>query len=323
LRYEICGLSFDSAEPFPELEPLTSPSTEASLRLRKVARIEAAGAKIRPAIQWSLPNGNPLLVSTKTENGYLLQFEKLADFFIDQSGTEVLYCVPCGVPANSVRHLLLDNVIAFVLSLRGHAVLHSSAIVTPFGACAFAATTGVGKSTLAASFQHEGYMTLTDDCLLLDAEGSTVYGIPSYPGVRLREDSLSLLGMQHQATLSVAHYNSKRRLAPGQFATGRNRLRAIYCLQRSSGDEMRTREPHLETVSGRESLLMVLRYMFCLDPHEPAMLVRQFKMLEQILSQVRILRLTIPDDFSALPRVHKAVLEDLRARTELGASAVQ
>ena len=323
MRYGICGLSFDSDEPFPELDPLPSTGAQVSLRLRKVARIETAGAKIRPAVQWSLPDGSPLLVSAKTENGYLLQFEKLTDIFIDQSGTEVLYCVPRGVPSNSVRHLLLDNVIAFVLSLRGRAVLHSSAIVTPFGACAFAASTGVGKSTLAASFQHAGYVTLTDDCLLLEAEGGTVYGVPSYPGVRLREDSLSLLGAQHQATLSVAHYNSKRRLAAGRFATGRHRLCAIYCLQRSSSDDMRTREPHLEAVSGRESLLMVLSYMFCLDPREPVMLLRQFKMLEQILSQVRIIRLTIPDDFSALPRVHKAVLEDLRARRELEASAVQ
>jgi len=320
LRYEICGLSFQSTEPFPELPLASSQDSDASLRLRKERSIEFAGATIRSAIKWTLPNGCPYLVSSKTENGYLLHFENLADVFIHQSANEVVYAPKPGVPSNSVRHLILDNVIAFVLSLRGRAVLHSSAIVTPFGACAFAANTGVGKSTLAASFEQQGFPTLTDDCLLLESDGNAVYGVPSYPGARLREDSLSLLGAQHKATLSVAHYNSKRRLASGQFATGRHRISTIYCLERSG---VAGGEPRLEALSGRDIFVTVLRYLFCLDPREPSMLVRQFKMLEQLFSQVRVLRLSIPDDFSALPNVHAAVLSDLRARSELGASAVQ
>jgi DNA-binding response OmpR family regulator len=68
---------------------------------------------------------------------------------------------------------------------------------------------------------------------------------------------------------------------------------------------------------------MMVRYLFCLDPYEPSMLVRQFKILEHVLSQVRILRLIIPDDFSALPRVREAVISDLRARSQLGAPAIQ
>ena len=322
MRYEICGVGFDSAEPFPELSPSTSPESKTSLRLRRENRITDAGVSIRPAAKWTPPNGRPFFVSTKTANGYLLRFDNLADFFIDQSVSEVVYSPQPGVPANSVRHLILDTVIAFALSLRGHAVLHASAIVTPFGACAFAATSGIGKSTLAASFQQAGYLTLTDDCLLLESDGDSVYGIPSYPGVRLREDSLSLLGAQHGATLSVAHYNSKRRLAAGLFATGRHRLSAIYCLERPRGDDEKLSEPWVETLSGPDSLLMALRYLFCLDPHDPSMLVRQFKMLEHLLSQVRVLRLTIPDDFSALPRVHQAVLSDLKARSQPGAPAL-
>jgi hypothetical protein len=152
--------------------------------------------------------------------------------------------------------------------------------------------------------------------LLLETEAGSVYGKPSYPGIRLRDDSLSLVGATRENTLSVAHYNSKRRLGAGQFATGRHRLSAIYCLERPLADSEKPGEPRLESISGHDSLLMTLRYLFCLDPYEPSMLVRQFKMLEHVLSQVRILRLTIPDDFSALPRVHGLVLSDLKAQSE-------
>ncbi len=322
MRYDVCGLSLDSAEPFPELTPSDSKEARNALRLRREKDLTAIGALIRPAIKWTLPNGRPFLVSSKTDKGYFLQFENLADFFIDQTGHEVIYSPRTGAPADSIRHVILDTVVAFALGLRGHVVLHASAVVTPFGACAFAASTGVGKSTMAASFNQAGYPILTDDCLLLESEEGSVYGRPSYPGSRLREDSLSLVGATRESTLSVAHYNSKRRFDAGQFATRRHRLSSIYCLERPRADGEKLDEPRLDAISGHDSLLMTLRYLFCLDPYEPSMLVRQFKMLEGVLAQVRILRLTIPDDFAALPRVHELVLSDLKDQSR-SAAAVQ
>jgi len=274
-------------------------------------------------MKWTLSDGRPFLVSTKTENGYLLHFIDLADFFVEQSGTEIVYSPQPGVPANSVRHLILDNVLALVLSLRGHAIFHASAVVTPLGACAFVAASGMGKSTLAASFQRAGYPLLTDDCLLLESDGDSVFGVPSYPGVRLRDDSLSMVHAQHEPTLSVAHYNSKRRLAAGRFATGPHHLAAIYCLERPCGDGEELSEARIETISGNKSLMTALSCLFCIDTHDPTMLVGQFKMLEKLLSRVPIARLSIPNDFAALPLVHEAVLLDLKARSHPSVSAVR
>lgn len=317
MQYDICGVSLVSDEPLPELAPSTSSKSEISLCLRRESRITAAGEITRPAAEWTLPDGRPFLNSFKTKNGYLLRFVDLADFFIDQAASEIVYAARPGVPANSVRHLILDSVIALVLSLRGRAVFHASAIVTPYGACAFAAASGTGKSTLAASFQPLGYQTLTDDCLLLD-DGGCLYGIPSYPGARLRKDSLSLVGGDHGDTISVAHYNSKRRMAAGRFASERHILRAIYCLDRPAGEDEQLGEPRVEALSGHDSLLNALRHLFCVDAHDPSFLVRQFRMLESMLSRIPILRLSIPNDFDALPRVHQAVLADLRARSGSG-----
>jgi len=323
LRYDICGVGLVSTERFPELSPSASVKPKVILRLRRQKKIPAAGEIVRAAARWILPDGNAFLVSSKTENGYLLKFLDLADFFIDKSGSELVYAPRPGVPEHSVRHLILDSVIALALSLREHPVFHASAIVTPYGACAFGAASGTGKSTLAASFQQAGYPTLTDDCLLLEAEEGVVYGVPSYPGARLRQDSLSLVGARNRATLSVAHYNSKRRTAEGPFAIGRHPLAALYCLERPSDDQAKLLEPQIETLCGHDSLLAALRHLFCLDPHDPGMLVRQFKMLERLLSQVAVVRLTIPNDFATLPRVRETILADLKARSRPGAAAVQ
>ncbi len=323
MRYDICGVSLVSTQRFPELSPSTSPKSEVILRLRREKKISAAGETIRPAAKWTSRDGSVFLVSSKTENGYLLKFLDLADFFIDKSGTELVYAPRPGVPEHSVRHLILDSVIALALSLREHPVFHASAIVTPYGACAFGAASGTGKSTLAASFQQSGHPTLTDDCLLLETEGGQVFGVPSYAGARLRQDSLSLVGGRDLATLSVAHYNSKRRSVEGSFATGRHPLVAIYCLERPSDDQAKLLEPQIETLCGHDSLLAALRHLFCLDPHDPGTLVRQFKMLERLLSQVAVVRLTIPNDFAALPRVREAILADLKARRQPGTAAIQ
>jgi hypothetical protein len=314
LRYSLCGLSLDSDESFPELAQSTSSESNSILRLRREHRITTAGETLRLAAEWTLPDGRPFLVSWKTENGYLLKFIDLVDFFIDHAGTDVVFSPQPEAPADSVRHLFLDSVIPLTLSLRNHAVLHASATVTPFGACAFAAATGTGKSTLSASFQKAGYASITDDCLLLEREGAGFYARASYPSVRLRQDSLTLIQARHDATLSVAHYNSKRRFGAGLFANGRHPLAAIYCLERPRQDDARIREPLIEAFSGQDSLLAALRYLFCLDPRDPTLLIRQFKLLEGLVSEVPILRLTIPSDFSALPRVHEVVLSDLETR---------
>jgi hypothetical protein len=319
LRYRICGVSFESAERFPELTPSPQAASDVILQLRRVETFPNPGKTIRPAVNWTLPDGRPVLVSFKTENGYLLEFVNLADFFIDGAGCEVLYIPRPGVPDHSIRHLILDSVMAFVLNLRGLVVLHASAVVTPFGACAFAATSGVGKSTLAASFQKAGCPTLTDDCLVLESTRGAIYGIPSYANVRLRADSLALVHARPDRTLPVAHYNTKRRVKTGGFAIGRHRLTALYCLQRQSVENATNREPVIEAISGAERFMLALRFTFCLDPNDPATLLRQFSQIEQLLSFVPISRLTIPADFAALPRVHEALLSDLKARGELTA----
>ena len=291
-----------------------------TLRVRRAPDLAIAGARIRPAVKWTLNDGRPFLLSHKTQNGYLLEFVEIAEFFINDAGDEILYSSRPGIPEHSVRHLLLDSVMAFALSLLGRAVFHASAVVTPFGACAFAASSGIGKSTLAASFQKAGYPTLTDDCLLLESDAGCIYGIPSYPNARLNQDSLSLVEARPDRTLPVAHYNSKRRLKTPGFAIGRHRLAALYCLERSGLEDGGTAEPAIEMIRGTARFMLALRFMFCLDPHDPQMLVRQFKLIEQMLSCVPILRLVIPDNFAALPRVHQAVLADLKARGDLALS---
>jgi hypothetical protein len=225
------------------------------------------------------------------------------------------------VPADSIRHLFLDGVVPLILSVEGPVVLHASAVLTPYGACGFLAETGTGKSTLAASFQKEACPLVSDDCLVVAKNEGVFCARTSYPGARLRADSLSHLQADPAATLSVAHYNSKRRLKSVTFANQNHPLAAIYCVQRNrEGGQIRVAS--IEALSGHNRLVSVLRYMYCLDPHDPGTLVRQFKLLESLVSVVPVLNLEIPNGYQHLPDVRSLVLSDMREREAAPSSGV-
>ena len=315
--YSVCGLQFDSSEPFPELTSNEEPSARNDyIKLRRVPQLPETGAAVRAATTWTTPTGIDHLFATKTQSGYLLRFANLADFFLDTGRGEVSFCALPDTPPDSIRHLFLDGVIPLMLSLRGEGVLHASAIRTPYGAAAFLGATGAGKSTLAGSFQQSGCSIICDDCLLLEHEADRFYAQPSYPGVRLREDSLAHLATDDTATLSVAHYNSKRRLSSGRFSDHREPISAIYCLQRAEKGDGPASQPAIEPLLGHQRLIEVLRYLYCLDPHDRPTLVKQFGLLEALTAKVPVFRLKVPAGFRYLPWVRTRVLAHLQEIVE-------
>ena len=143
---------------------------------------------------------------------YLLRFPALADFVIADN---LVTCHPHpDCRDNSLRHLVLDQVIPRMWAHKGHMVLHASAVRLPNGrVVAFIGDSGWGKSTLAAALRMRGSQLLSDDTVSLKAGTGRVQLIPSYTGLRLNEDSIATLGMAGQDWATVSHYSDKQRLA--------------------------------------------------------------------------------------------------------------
>ena len=132
------------------------------------------------------------------------------------------------LPAATLRHLLLDQVLPLALGRMGRMAIHASAVHVPgLGAVAFAGGPGSGKSTLAAALARAGCAVLSDDCLVIAVRSGGVWAIPSYPGVRLWPDAASRLGYRGRL---VAHYSDKVRVATGGLPSGDcpARLRALF-----------------------------------------------------------------------------------------------
>lgn len=320
MRYRVCGLTVSSNTPLPEL-PSAQGERDAEARVRLLVRDSSLSELPRPR-RWifsdTLDDGRPWLTSAQTDSGYLVRIHELADFLIDPEGREIICYPDPHTSAQTLRHLFIDQVLPLVLNLRGQDALHATSVLTPAGLCAFTGPSGTGKSTLAAAFQLAGYPVLSDDCLVVREDRERILGTPAYPGVRLWEDTIEALGHKNGSALPVADYTSKRHLTPSaqtdELFTRPWRLIRIYSLSRLTEETKGpVTAPSIEPLSSGTAFVELVSALFRLDLTDRAMLIRQFRLLERILSLVTVRRLLIPNTLSALPAVRDAVLADLEA----------
>lgn len=308
--FHLYGLNVNANIPLPELSTVESTGPECNFELLKPAVQKATG--VAWLHHWYLPSGKLWRSSAKEQSGYLLRFHNLADFNISSSGDRIT-CSPIpDIPIETIRHLLLDQVIPLSLSLRGRETIHASSLLTPHGACGFVGETGFGKSTLLASFASAGRTLLADDCLALDDVDGQIVVFPGYPGLRLWPSAIKSLFGQTEHAEPVSHYNQKKRvpIASGSPITCCP-VKALFVLAQSGPDSPDAIK--VEAVPAAEALTELLKHSFRLDPTDRERLARQFKFFCRLLTQVPLYRLTYPRDFSRLPEVRQAILCALRA----------
>ena len=318
IRYRVCGhiLSCDAA--IPQLELTQSLDTTAGSELQILFTPPTDGIPLPSSwfLNVSLADGTPWMRCATVSHGYLFRFPDLADFVFD-TASDLIRCIPRPeTPPHTLHHLLLDQVLPLVLNYKGKEVLHGTAVVTPWGACAFVGPTGAGKSTLAASFLSAGYSVLADDCLVLDERAGTIVAIPAYPGLRLWDDAIVALFGVTESCAPVAHYTPKQRftaaLSTTPFRSSAVPLAAVYVLGTSHAvSTHQGATPLISQIAERDALMTLLSLAFKLDILDHRMLTREFDFLHRLVTQIPIRHLTLPHSFAALPAVQAAVLHDL------------
>jgi hypothetical protein len=260
---------------------------------------------------WYSPDGSIWLAFAKLEAGYLLRFPALADFVVSADARAVYCSLQANCPPETIRHLLLNQVIPTVLSHLGKLVLHASACATPQGAMAFMGMSGAGKSTLAASFGLRGFAVLTDDCLLVEEQDGAIMTVPSYPGLRLWPETVTALFEQEPVLQPLAHYTDKRRLLFDQdHVDGPRSLKAIYVL---------TQPENMQDITGvtitplgaSEAFLETVKHTFQLDITDREKLGQAFRQYEWLAKSVPFFRLAFPREHAFLSAVNMTILNHL------------
>jgi hypothetical protein len=307
--YSVCDVAIESNVPLPELSPIESREPEFTFALN------SGQAHCWDDCVWVYRwyEDAPWLLLGKQDDEYLLRFPDLADFTISKDTKRISCCPHTVATSDTIRHLLLDQVIPLLLSKQGRLVLHGSAVLTPHGAVGFLGETGRGKSTLASSFSEKGAPVLTDDCLLVKEADGQLLAVPSYPSLRLWPEAADALFGQETPLVEVAHYTEKKRVDGNvglSFCTEPAALRRIYFL--APADESEGKSVSIVPLSVRDACIELVKFTYLIDVTDRERLRQHFERLSRVAALPLFHRLSFPHDFSLLPAVHRAILENAR-----------
>ena len=245
----------------------------------------------------------------RTEAGYLLRFPELADFKVSADGSEVVAYPTCETDAATIEHLYINQLIPLALSRQGQPTFHASVVCVPGGVVAFLGKTGMGKSTLAASFALDNSPFLSDDALLVEEESGGWIVRPSHPSVRLWEDSVNALIDESNPQALPVSYSNKSRLLAGKalaYSDESQRLVGAYLLESHDASGI-----SICNLAGLARHMAWVNNSFLLDIEDPDLLKLHFDWTHRISDVVPTFALDYPRDYGILPDVRHAVREHI------------
>jgi hypothetical protein len=185
--------------------------------------------------------------------------------------------------------LFVGNVLAALLALRGHCVLHASAVEVAHEAFAFVAGSGMGKTTVAALCCIAGAKLLSDDVLRVETARRRAWCYRGSLELRLREQAAELaerIGRRsHRSTLdhrtAVRPYASKLSRLP---------LAAIVTPTCAHGAE----ELEIARLRGIQAVRELVAHPRTLGWLNPEHARHDFHVLTQIARRVPVYRAILP-----------------------------
>lgn len=306
--YHIFDISLESDLRLPELPEGTA--RESVIKI--MSGVDSKKVRCEPEYfhEWQDADGEISMLLAEIDGRYLLRFPEIVDFLISSSGDTVLYFQVSNIPEETIRHLILDQVIPRILGQQGHLVLHASAIQLQDGkAVVFLGDTGWGKSTLASSYYENGGQLITDDCLLIKIVDNKVFCVPNYYGLRLYPDSAEAIFKTHKQYKLVAHYTSKERLILHSIESkteGLIPISSIFLL--SDPSEECLDSVNVQKVEGAEKIMAIVEQTFLMNFKDKTVVSKQFRNASEVTElSPAIFRLSYTRDYELLTEVRDTV----------------
>jgi hypothetical protein len=263
------------------------------------------GEGAEPFHVWRLSDSRPWAEFRRVPAGYNLRFPGLAEFEVSSDGRRIVGFPAPNISDATVEHLYLNQVLPLALSRSGKLVVHACAVEVNGSALVFMGDTGRGKSTLAAAFAIAEYRFLSDDCLVVAAEGGEFFALPSHPSIRLWSDSHGRLLNSDAAIAPPVSYTSKGRFLAGNglaYCDEARPLRAAYVLGAGEAISIDIRK-----LSGANSLVALATNAFVLDTEDRPKIAAHFQVLAQLANEIPCFQLDYPRNFADLPQVIDAI----------------
>lgn len=297
---------------------LDAPTTRASrvdvkIRLGERRAIPDATPEGRLLARLSLPAGGYSL--TAGANGYVFRVHGLCDFALGRSGCDVnVHLTPDA--DQELASLLIGGVLAAMLALEGHSVLHASAIEADGGAVAFIGGSGTGKTTLAALCCAAGARLVTDDVLRIELRGDAGWCFRGSRELRLRPGAAQLAT---QLTAWAEHSTTDQRTAVRAVATEQGTLPlAAVVAPRCVHDATAL---HIERLRGSAAMLELLRFPRTVGWVDAEHSRQDFGRLAKLAETVPVYRAEVPWGPPFDPRIARTLLDPVALDVVAGSRA--
>ena len=303
--YRAYGAALRSGLQLPELTPQAIAEPDLTVGVDEGRPLDGDW---RWADAPATPFARPWLAVASGPRGYRLTFDGGGDFVVSSDARRIT-AFPASAPLETVRHLLIDQVVPLVLAHLGHLVLHASAFTTENGAVALIGPAGSGKSTLSASFGAHGSPVVADDALVVEPGAAGWMARPGYPGLRVWPDVIAAIHAGEPPP--VAPYTDKRRLGAGNgmpFRATPAALNRIYVLGHEEVEEVAIRP-----MARRDALMALIAHTLTMDVSDTGRAVAQLDRALALCRSIPVRRLTYPRELAALGDVRAAILGDLSA----------
>ena len=316
IRYRAHGLDVVSAVELPALIRTNAPSPRGDVEIRwdGGSRLSSPADPAVVLLQCSTRHGAYYTGSAFAE-GYRLTFHGHCEFLIDGE-LRTATCVGSGSLPSHAQVLASGALLSFILAIRGHCVLHASAVQMEGRAIAIVGASGFGKSTVAAALCGVACKLVTDDVLRvdLDADAPAV----ARRGVREIRLRAGARGIQHHFDPPVPSRETsdgRTAIRPAMTPHDEVPLSAIVVPRpsTSSGRLM------VERLAPAVALRQLLTYPRLLGWQHAATLARQLSHLAAIARQVPMYVVNMP---SGLPTSQAGAAQLLERLSSLATDSV-
>ena len=232
-------------------------------------------------------DGTPFRGISEDDGRWWVRFFHRCDVVVESDLSTVRFWPDPTVDPELLPVFLAGTVIAVVLMLRGHPVLHASAVEVGGRGLAFVGRSGMGKSTLATAFCARGAALITDDVLRIDLDGVPTCRLGATE-TRLRDGALPVLdGAGGVARMSA---DGRHLSVPGRLAADGVPLHAIVvpAILRDAGQVAAHR------LRAAEALLQLSAFPRVLGWNDERTNREHFEFLGRLLREIPVFAVELP-----------------------------
>jgi hypothetical protein len=287
----VYGMTVRSEVPLHLHRPVPA-GTPVDLEIALGAPVAESGARPSGRVLLALRGSRSYYTGTSVEDGFRLRFWGSCEVVLNRSLTRATVHPMSDVDPDLLSVLVSGTLLAFVLTLRGEAVLHASAVQVGDAALGFIGASGMGKSTMATLMCAGGARLVTDDVLLLDLTKAPATCALGATELRLRKGADHLAGRFGSAPELRTTGDARQALVAEAATTEDLPLAALVVPLPDHAPGRRTAE--ITRLSSQEAMVLLSRFPRLLGWQDAAVLRTSFHQLADVVERVPVHAALLP-----------------------------